>query len=125
VAAYAAPPTLESPPVSPEVAGQQQGPSAQFIQGQPGGQGATADNLALQKLNQVASDLKEVAKVLVQSKPNLVPLLQRSLQALSMLTNELMAGKQQQGQPGMQRQAPAPPDQGQEGSEEGAPPPVA
>lgn len=124
MAASAAPPTLESPPVSPEVAGQQQGPSAQFIQGQPGGQGATADNLALQKLNQVASDLKEVAKVLVQSKPNLVPLLQRSLQALSMLTNELMAGKQQMGQPGMQRQAPAPPDQSQEGSGEGAPPPT-
>jgi hypothetical protein len=123
-AAAAAPPSLESPPASPEVTGQQAGPSAQFIQGQgPGGQGSSASALALQKLNQVASDLKEVAKVLVQAKPNLVPLLQRSLQALSMLTNELMQGQQQMGQPGMQRQAPAPPDQGQEGSEEGAPPP--
>jgi hypothetical protein len=119
--AAAAPPTLEAPPVAPEVSEQQAGPSAQFIQGQEGGQPGSASALVEQKLNQVASDLKEIAKILVQSKPNLVPLLQRSIQALSMLMNEVQQGKQQVGQQGVQRQMPA--AQGPEGPEEGSPPP--
>lgn len=118
-AAASAPPSLDTPPASPEVTGQQAGPSAQFIQGQ-GGQGS-ANDYAVGKLNQVASDLKDIAKVLVQTKPNLVPLLQRALQALSMLMNEVQSSKQQMGQPGVQRQPPEP--QGDQQAAEGAAPP--
>jgi len=123
--AAAAPPTLDAPPQAPGVTDQQagpedqqQGPSAQFIQWQDSG-----NQLVEQKLNKVAADLKDVAKVLVQSKPNLVPLLQRSLQALSMLMNEIQQGKQQQGKAGMQRSTPEP-QSGQEGPDQGAPPPA-
>jgi len=120
VAAYAAPPSLEAPPASLDVQ-EQQGPAAQFAQNyqqppgqQAGGQGVNAMALAEQKLNQVASDLKEVAKLLVTSKPNLMPILQKMAQAGSMLMSEIQAGKPggQQGQPGAQRSAPEPPGGG-------------
>lgn len=124
MAAYAPPsappPSPAQPPTSPDVAAQQS-PVSQFLQGyQPQGEqaqapGANAAALAAQKLNQVAADLKEVAKVLVTSKPNLMPLLQRMLSAGSMLMNELQTSlpQAQAGQAGVQRGP---------GSNSGAPP---
>ena len=115
MAAYAAPPSAAVPPTSPEVS-EQQNPLAQFLQNQgspdqqAGAPGVNAMNLVEQKLNQVAAELKEVAKILVQNKPNAMPLLQKMLQAGSMLANEIQAGKPQNqaGQPGVQRQPPEP-----------------
>ena len=126
MAALAAPPSLASPPTSPDVA-EQQSPTAQFAQGyqpQVGEGGAnSAMELAAQNLNQVASLLKDVAKVLVTSKPNLMPILQRMVQAGSMLMNEVQSNKpgSQVGQAGVQRQ---PPETAGAGPEGGAPPPA-
>jgi hypothetical protein len=121
--AAAAPPTLERPPASPEVTGQQdeQGPSAQFIQ-QGQGPGGSAAALAEKLLNQVAADLKQTAQALSQSMPNVLPLIQRAAQALSMAMNQVQQSKQQQGGAGQQRQQPEP-QSGPEGPAEGAPPP--
>lgn len=129
MAGYAAPPTLESPPVPPEVSGQQQGASAQYLQSNqqlPGGSASSAMALAEQKLNQVASDLRDVAKILVTSKPAVIPIMQKALSALSMVMNEVQSGKGQGPQPGgqaaVQRQAPE--SQGQAPEEGSAPPPA-
>jgi hypothetical protein len=113
VAAYAAPPSLDTPPTSPDVS-DQQGPIAQFVQGQgqPGGQGGNATALLSQKLNQVASELKEVAQILNTTKPNLMPILQNMLRAGSMLMSEIQADKKQGGQAGVQRQQPEAPPEG-------------
>ena len=118
MAAYAAPPSLSEPPTSPEVS-EQQGPVAQFAQGYQGGPdqqaGAGQNSMALvtQKLNQVASELKEVAKLLV-SKPNVMPILQRMLAAGSMLMNEIQGEQkgQQGGQAGIPRNRPEAPPEG-------------
>lgn len=74
--------------------------------------------LVVQKLNSIASDLKEVAKLLVNTKPNLMPVLQKMLQAGSMLMSEIQSAQkgQQQGQPGPQAQRQQMPPEG------GAPP---
>jgi len=51
--------------------------------------------LVEQKLNQVASDLRDVAKVLVMSKPALMPVLQKMIQAGAMLMQEITKDNQQ------------------------------
>lgn len=62
--------------------------------------------LVEQKLNSVATDLRDVAKVLVMSKPALMPVLQKMIQAGAMLMQEITKDKQQvQGQ-----QASGPPE---------------
>lgn len=112
-AAQAAPPALDNPPISPDVE-DQQSPVSQYIQNQQGeggqaqGPGANAGALVEQKMNQVAGILKEVAQLLVNFKPHVMPVLQKGVQALSMVMNEVQTSKQQaqQGQPGIQRQPP-------------------
>jgi hypothetical protein len=114
VAAYAAPPSLDSPPTSPDVS-EQQSPTAQFVngqQGQPGQEGSSASALLVQNLNQVASMLKQVAQILQTTKPNLMPILQNMLRAGSMLMAQIQQDKQQGGQPGVQRQQPEAPPEG-------------
>lgn len=129
MASPAAPPlTLSAPPTAPEVT-EQQGPTAEFVQNRQSPQGeqapgpANAAGLIEQKLNQVAAMLKEVAKMLVTNKPDLMPILEKMLQAGSMLMNELQQSmpKNQAGQAGVQRQASPEPTPGQL---EGSPPPA-
>jgi hypothetical protein len=95
---------------------------AQFVQGQgaPGGQD-NPNALVEQNLNQVAAKLKEVAQVLSTAKPALMPVLQRALQALSMVMSEVQSGKKEQGQPGVERGQPGPP--GPEGANGASPAP--
>jgi hypothetical protein len=68
--------------------------------------------LVEQKLNQVALDLRDVARVLAMSKPALMPVLQKMIQAGSMLMQEVTKDKQQQQGP-----QPGPPQQAQGGGE--------
>jgi len=89
---------------------------------QPSGSGQVGPPpLALveQKLNQVASDLRDVAKVLVMSKPALMPVLQKMIQAGAMLMQEINAAKQQ-GQPQQPSGPPEPPG-GEGGQAEDSP----
>lgn len=121
------PPSLSAPPTAPEVS-EQQGPIAQFVQNRESPQDQQAPGpgnamaLVSQKLNQVASSLKEVAKILVTNKPTLMPVLEKMLQAGSMLMNEVQSGmpQSQTGQASAQRAASPEPTPGQM---EGAPPP--
>jgi hypothetical protein len=55
--------------------------------------------LVEQKLNQVATELRDVAKVLVMSKPALMPVLQKMIQAGAMLMQEIGKSKQEGQQP--------------------------
>lgn len=92
---------MQEPPTAPAVAAQQGGPSSQYMQSYQGGGQAGPPPMALveQKLNGVASELRDVAKVLVMSKPALMPVLQKMIQAGAMLMQEVNKDKQQgQGQ---------------------------
>lgn len=64
--------------------------------------------LVEQKLNSIAADLKEVAKILVSSKPNLMPVLQKMVEAGKMLMSEVQSSKPQaqQGMAGQPRGGP-------------------
>lgn len=100
----AAPPALSRPPQAPEVT-DQQGPVSQFVSGyQPdeSQSGPPPLKLAEQKLSEVAMGLRDVARILVMSKPALMPVLQKMIQAGSMLMNEISKAnpQKQQGQPG-------------------------
>ena len=64
--------------------------------------------LVEQKLNQVATELRDVAKVLVMSKPALMPVLQKMIQAGAMLMQEISKSKQE-GQPQQPSGPPQPP----------------
>lgn len=71
-------------------------------------------SLVTQKLNQVASTLKDIAKVLAMTKPNLLPLLEHMVKAGSGLMNEIQGAQpqapgQQQGPPGASQRPPEPP----------------
>lgn len=93
-------PPMSEPPTAPAVASQQGGPVGQYLQNYKSqdGQGpAGAPPMALveQKLNGVASELRDVAKVLVMSKPALMPVLQKMIQAGAMLMQEVNKDKQQ------------------------------
>ena len=117
MAATATPP-LSAPPTAPQVASQQGGPVGQYLSGyQPQGEQAVGQPpmaLVEQKLNQVALDLRDVARVLAMSKPALMPILQKMIQAGSMMMQEIGKDKQQGPQPG-------PPQPAQGGGEEGQP----
>lgn len=86
------------PPLSPDVMAQQMPPMAAFAdQGQQMmGGGAPADPMAADptafaksELDKIAASLMNVAKVLSQSRKELMPLVQKMAEAGSMLTNEL------------------------------------
>lgn len=116
MAAYAAPPQLDQPPASPEVT-DQQGPVARFVEGyqggggQPGGGAQDATALLERNMNEVAAKLKEVAQTLSQFKPNLLPVLERMIQAGSFLMNQLQSAKpgMQAGKASVERSQPEPP----------------
>ena len=105
------PPPIYAPPTDPAVAGQQAGPMAQFMAKQQGG-GPGADQggppqppplmMVEQVMNQVALQLRDVARVLLMSKPMLMPILQKMIQAGSMLMDEIQKtnGQGQQGTDG-------------------------
>ena len=96
-------PPMQEPPTAPAVAAQQGGPVGQYLSNyQPSGDGqAGPPPMALveQKLNQVATELRDVAKVLVMSKPALMPVLQKMIQAGAMLMQEIGKSKQEGQQP--------------------------
>lgn len=109
---------MQEPPTAPAVAAQQGGPSSQYMQNYQasGGGQAGPPPMALveQKLNGVASELRDVAKVLVMSKPALMPVLQKMIQAGAMLMQEVNKDKQQ----GQGQQPSGPPQQASGGGEE-------
>ncbi len=112
-------PPMQEPPTAPAVAAQQAGPSGQYMQnyqGSGGEAGPPPMALVEQKLNGVASELRDVAKVLVMSKPALMPVLQKMIQAGAMLMQEVNKDKQQ-GQ-GPQPSGPPQGAQAQGGGEE-------
>lgn len=114
------PPPISAPPTSPDVA-QQQGPISQFLQGQGGDQQVQNFSplaLAEQRLNQVALAMRDVAKVLVNIKPELMPVWEKMMQAGTMLLGEIQKSSQGQGPQGPP--AGAPPDQ-DTGADQGQP----
>lgn len=105
---------LSAPPLPPSVTNQQ-APLARFAQqagGQPGAPdgGAQPGGNALEMVNgilaNVAKELEAMAKILVNEKPQLIPILKPAVQALAMLQSEV-GQKPQGGSPGG-----AGPDQG-------------
>lgn len=115
-----APPPVSAPPTSPDVA-QQQGPISQFLRqgGDQQVQNFSPLALAEQRLNQVALAMRDVAKVLVNIKPELMPVWEKMMQAGTMLLGEIQKASQGQGPQGPP--AGAPPDQ-DTGPEQGQPP---
>ena len=85
------------PPVPPQIANQQQPPPAirQFAQG--GGQQDDPNALASNLIDSIAKQYTQLAQVISQTKPELVPILKQSVQALAMLAGKLKT--QQQGAP--------------------------
>lgn len=106
--------TYSTPPLPPSVTGQQSSPLAQYAQqGQQGQdqpeQASPPQNiqqfnsleLVQSMLNDVTNKLEQVAKVLLQDKPELVAYLKPAVNGLVMLTNALQQNKSpQQGSPG-------------------------
>ena len=96
------------PPTSPDVLRQQLPPMAQYAQqgqellggasanGQPS---AEPSEYAKSELDKIAASLMNVAKVIGQTKPELMPLVQKMAEAGSMLSNELQAQNPETGAP--------------------------
>ena len=113
-------PPISAPPTAPSVAAQQGGPMSQFLAAQQQGnpQGAPPLALVQQKLNESAAALKDVARVLIMSKPALMPILQKMIQAGSMLmdaVNQELQGGQAAPPPAGQDDSQAMPDGGAPG----------
>jgi len=113
------PPALSVPPTAPDVA-EQQGPLAQYVQNQDASaadvQQAPKQNasaLVERKMNEVAGGLKEVATLLVSNFPDLMPILEKMLQAGSMIMNQIQTNQKQAGRASSQRQASPTPTPGQ------------
>lgn len=105
-------PGQSGPPVSPDVASQQMPPMAAFA-GQGQGQAPTQANpqsdFLLAKLNEVAASLTDVAKIVSQTNPELMPIVQKMAQAGAMLMSEVQSqGGGQSLAPGNQEGTPAP-----------------
>lgn len=89
-------------PLPPAIAQQQAPPLRQFVQhagsGSPmaGAQGAVAaapsDMLIQQMLEVVGQNLENIAKIVVNEKPQLVPLLKPVVQGLAAFSNEIKTG---------------------------------
>ncbi len=106
-------PSPMQPPVSPSIAAQQV-PMADYARSAAGGgQGGPPPDdqasmgLVQSLLSSVGNELEKVAKVLVQAKPELIPVLKQAVNALSMLMNE--AAKSMQPDNGQATQAQTPP----------------
>ena len=91
-------PTQGGPPTSPDVMAQQMPPmSAYGLQGEQMLSGAAGEGqpsadptaFAKKELDDIAAKLMNVAKVLSQTKKELMPLVQKMAEAGSMLSNEL------------------------------------
>lgn len=112
------PPPVYAPPTAPAVASQQAGPMAQFMSQQQGGPGGGAGQpgvdapmqMVEQVLNDIALKLRDVARILIMSKPMLMPVLQKMIQSGSMLMDEIQkanSGQDQQGTGGSSEAAQA------------------
>ena len=116
-------PTSQQPPLPPQVTQQQQGGP---LQGMAGAQQATNAQPSMQMvdgwLNEVAQKLEDIAKVLNNETPQLLPILKPVVQGLSMLQGELQKKKKGQAQSDGQAQQPPPQDQGDGG--QGGPAPM-
>lgn len=96
-----------TPPLPPDVTGQQGAPVAQFIRGQgqqqPGqpetAQPAQAGNMQFvgARMQAIAQELTQVVKVLEVERPELLPIVQRMAQMGSMLMNEVQSSMSPQG----------------------------
>ena len=115
------------PPISPDVMMQQMPPmsaysdrAAQMLAAKPEDQmGADPAAFAKQQLDDIASKLMNVAKVLSQTNKELMPLVQKMAEAGSMLSNELQS-KNAPEQQAMQAPSAPPQAQGPEGMGLGA-----
>lgn len=92
------------PPVPPAVAAQQQAqpPIRQFAQGAQGApmagaqqtiQASPSMQMVDGELQNAAKSLEKIAQVLVQEKPELVPILKQIVQGMAMLGNQIKAGQ--------------------------------
>ena len=117
-------PNQAGPPTSPDVMAQQMPPMSaygpqgeQMLNGAAGGDQSGADPTAFAKkeLDDIAAKLMNVAKVLSQTKKELMPLVQKMAEAGSMLSNEL----QTMGVPPPEPQAAAGPPSAEQPGEMG------
>lgn len=106
---------LNSPPPPPEVTAQQNpGQVSQFVNGYQPGAGQQQNNapkeLIKQKMQQVAQQLSDIARVLATTDPASMPILKRMVEAGSMLMRTLEQNQQEasQGNPDVPRQAAEP-----------------
>ena len=84
----------QAPPVAPDVAAQQMPSMGQFA-GQLGQQGGDpAMEFLIGEMNKIAASLTEVAKVISERKPALMPIIQKMAQAGSMIMSDVKAGQQ-------------------------------
>ena len=90
------------PPVPPQVAAQQGPPLRQFAQSAGGAAPQQDSNaLASQLLDGIRKQMTQLAQVLQTTKPELIPILKQSIQALVMVSGKIKAagGGQQGGAP--------------------------
>lgn len=97
---------LSAPPLPPSVTAQQS-PLTRFSQTAGGGNPATTNGASTQQgnamelvgamLSEVGQKLTDIAKILVNEKPQLVAILKPAVQALAMLQNETQQGNASQG----------------------------
>ncbi len=87
-------PGAQGPPVAPDVTAQQMPPMSAFAGqgGQTAPQNPQSDFLVA-KLNEVAASLTDVAKIVSQTNPELMPIVQKMAQAGAMLMNEVQSGQ--------------------------------
>lgn len=94
------------PPVPPQVAAQQGPPIRQFAQGAgpaapgPGDTGQNPDALLGQLVDEAGKILTKIAQIAQQTKPELIPILKQSVQALVMFAGKIKTGQQGAGQGG-------------------------
>lgn len=88
-----------APPVAPDVAAQQMPSMGQFAGQLGGGQqgGDPSMDFLISKMNEIAASLTDVAKVISQRKPALMPIIQKMAQAGSMIMSEVQAGQSAPG----------------------------
>ena len=93
--------TTATPPVSPDVAGQQAPASQQFVEGaMQRGAGAVqqgpraAMQFAMQKLQVIAKEMGELAQVLAVEKPVVMPLITRAAGMLKMVEQQVQQSAQ-------------------------------
>lgn len=91
------------PPVPPAVQAQQAPPIRQFAQGVQdsggqGGQGQDSNALAASLVDGIGKQMTQLAQVLGQTKPELIPILKQGVQAMVMVAGKLKTQQSQQAQ---------------------------